>query len=313
MRVALRFGLQTMLTLLGLLGVAIAGMALVSVNPSDADETDEDTIEDKGQPRLDPDGNLQEEPGSDLLDQIDSPAPRVAEGSEDDDILLGQAGNDLLDAIEGDDTLLGGGGDDSLDGGPNNDIVSGGSGADSILGSIGDDALFGNDGDDSLNGGGGHDQLFGGEGDDALHGSLDDDLLIGGGGEDVMHGGSGNDILDGRTDEDEPGFDYLNGGADDDILLGGATDYLNGGTGQDLFAVLAGSDGADAYGAAMIEDYDSSDDTLAVLYDPAGPVPTLSIRVDADGLTLLANNEPVAHLLGQTELDLETVALKPAG
>lgn len=295
-----------MLGILGLLGVAIFGMAFVSTGPSEQPEDGDGSEDGEGRPGPDPTGPQSQNALPDLLNETESliSPPMIGQGSAGDDTLSGGSGNDLLDAIGGDDRLSGGAGDDRLDGGPGADIVNGGAGNDDLAGAIGDDSLYGEAGDDRLSGGGGRDEIYGGTGNDALHGSLDADLLVGGAGQDVLHGGLGADILDGISGEDAPDLDYLNGGAGDDVLLGGAFDNMNGGTGADIFAVQAGADGP-----AILEDFDNAQDTLAVLYDPAGPAPILSTVVEGDALTLLADDQPVAILPGQTSLDLNTVNL----
>ncbi|NEP74670.1 MAG: hypothetical protein F6K25_23845 [Okeania sp. SIO2G4] len=113
------------------------------------------------------------------------------EGTNDNDILNGDLGNDRLSGLGGNDTLNGNNGNDSL------------------LGGKDDDRLNGGDGDDVLNGGLGNDFILGGDG---------NDLLIGRPGFDHLLGGNGNDIIEGGT-----GRDRLNGGSGNDILTGGAS------------------------------------------------------------------------------------------
>ena len=100
-------------------------------------------------------------------------------GGSGNDIIIGGAGNDLLDGGTGDDLLLGGAGNDTLRGRDGNDILLGG---------------FGND---LLEGGNGNDILLGGSGNDRLRGGSGNDLLVGGPGCDDLDGGSGfNVVLD---------------------------------------------------------------------------------------------------------------------
>jgi Ca2+-binding RTX toxin-like protein len=70
----------------------------------------------------------------------------------------------------GDDILVGNAGDNLLDGGAGNDILKGMAGADVLIGGSGDDILDGGANRDLLIGGKGHDQLTGGTGDDILVG-----------------------------------------------------------------------------------------------------------------------------------------------
>lgn len=76
---------------------------------------------------------------------------------------IGGAGNDILQEIENvqgsqfNDTLKGDGGDNSLDGGAGNDALNGGGGLDTLKGGAGNDKLDGKQGQDTLTGGGGND------------------------------------------------------------------------------------------------------------------------------------------------------------
>jgi Ca2+-binding RTX toxin-like protein len=81
-----------------------------------------------------------------------------------------------------------------------NDILPGDIGNDSIYGRGGNDILAGSIGNDSLYGDDGNDTLVGGDGDDILYGGNGDDILYGGNGNDshgndIFHGGSGSDIF----------------------------------------------------------------------------------------------------------------------
>ena len=105
-------------------------------------------------------------------------------GTNEDDVLAGTSGTDVL---------LGGNGDDLLDGGAGDDLLLGGNGDDTLLGGTGDDLLLGGNGDDVLDGGDGDDLLTGGNGDDVLNGGDGYDLLLGGNGDDFLDGGAGND------------------------------------------------------------------------------------------------------------------------
>ncbi len=107
------------------------------------------------------------------------------QGSDHDDLLVGNANTNLLWGGEGSDTLRAGGGDDQLVGGQGADRLYGGGDKDKLFGGEGRDYLSGGSGDDSLLGGRGDDALLGGEGDDVLYGEAGDDLLVGGAGDDT--------------------------------------------------------------------------------------------------------------------------------
>ncbi len=170
-------------------------------------------------------------------------------------LILGLGGNDVLtghtlgDRIEGgsgNDQLFGLGGADILLGGDDRDLVHGGDGGDELSGNDGDDDLFGNAGEDSLFGGAGADLLRGGDGNDRLFGDLGDDRLFGDDGADRLVGEDGADRLEGGSGNDNlaggAGNDVLEGGAGDDVLrIGGGNDLVSGGSGADRFFVQVSS------------------------------------------------------------------------
>ncbi|CAN5214027.1 hypothetical protein BH10PSE7_BH10PSE7_04170 [soil metagenome] len=108
-------------------------------------------------------------PGTDASEKVN--------GSNDDDLLYGKAGND---------TILGFAQDDKLQGDSGNDQLFGGDGIDLLLGGSGNDLLNGGTGDDRLLGGTGADKLTAGDGNDVLDGGLGNDRLRGGEGADVF-------------------------------------------------------------------------------------------------------------------------------
>lgn len=130
-----------------------------------------------------------------LVGNSDDPAPDPAPDE-----------NQIVEGTPGDDLLTGGAGDDLIFGRPGNDQIDGGRGDDTLVGGAGDDTLTGRDGDDLLIGGPGNDMLLGGNG---------DDLMIGGPGNDYLRGGPGEDLLIGVSGENT-----LEGSAGDDILIG---------------------------------------------------------------------------------------------
>jgi len=128
-------------------------------------------------------------------------------GSNFDDMLTGNAGDNNFIAMLGDDVIDGGAG---FDGAEHNFLfdpvtvdlalgTSSGQGSDQLLsieavgGTIGEDLLLGSDGPDSLTGRAGDDRIEG-------RGANDD--LAGNEGEDFLDGGDGNDIANGGVDSD---------------------------------------------------------------------------------------------------------------
>ncbi|VDC23723.1 Hemolysin, chromosomal [Pseudogemmobacter humi] len=199
-----------------------------------------------------------------------------------DDTISGGGGADIVHAGEGDDLVSGGAGDDSLYGEDGNDTLSGDDGDDWLAGGQGDDLLTGGEGNDSLLGGSGNDTLYGGEGDDWLAGGEGDDLLTGGAGADTLDGGAGNDTLYGAFPEgDDAETDFLNGGEGDDQLWLGAGDYGHGGGGADEFIL---TQWLGEGGFATISDYDTAEDQIVLVYDPAAhPDPAISVQPTGDG------------------------------
>ena len=167
--------------------------------------------------------------------------PEIGESMDDQEVLVGGAGSDIVFAQCNDDLLFG---DTSLaEVGAwldlSNEDVSAfyfgtmidarnlttlktglanleasGDGGDLLYGGDGNDRLFGLGGDDTLRGGAGDDTLLGGSGSDRLEGGYGNDYLDGGDGRDFLYGGDGSDIL--RFD----GEDTIDGGEGIDILLG---------------------------------------------------------------------------------------------
>ncbi|WP_162143788.1 calcium-binding protein [Hellea balneolensis] len=177
-------------------------------------------------------------------------------GSDFDDSLTGDAGNNRLYGEDGNDILNGAGGNDRILGGEGNDTINGGDGV---------DVLFGQDGDDIMSGGAGNDFFYGGAGADSFDGGADFDTVnylnlssgvsfdmtasgltgeamgdtyvsiervLGTSFDDVMRGSSGDDVLLGNG-----GNDYIDGGA--------GNDSLNGGAGVDSFGYTTNGNDAD--------------------------------------------------------------------
>jgi Ca2+-binding RTX toxin-like protein len=183
-------------------------------------------------------------------------------------LLVGGAGNDLLDGLFGPDVFEGGAGVDTvtyagrvvavnatIDGAADDGDTIGPIGGDAepgdgrrdnietdvenVEGGGGDDVLRGDPDANRLEGGGGADVVFGGDGTGA------DDTLSGGGGNDSVHGGDGDDLVQGGD-----GDDFLDGGAGADQLRGEAgNDQLAGRSGGDAIGGGEGSDVADYSGA----------------------------------------------------------------
>jgi serralysin len=90
-------------------------------------------------------------PGGEVRGQL------VAIADDNDNVVEGTAGHDLLPGLRGNDTILGFAGDDTLEGGAGRDFLNGGVGNDVLNGNNQSDILFGGPGDDIMTGGKGPD------------------------------------------------------------------------------------------------------------------------------------------------------------
>jgi Ca2+-binding RTX toxin-like protein len=114
-------------------------------------------------------------------------------GTDDDDILNGSNGVDLINGHGGDDIINGGAGGDNLRGGGGNNTLNGEGGNDNLYGGAGNDTIDGGSGNDDINSGGGTDTVTGGSGNDLFRignksGTLTiTDFMAGDGSEDRIH------------------------------------------------------------------------------------------------------------------------------
>ncbi|WP_324730757.1 peroxidase family protein [Pseudomonas paeninsulae] len=162
-------------------------------------------------------------------------------GTAGNDVLNGTAFADEIQGLAGNDVLNGLGGDDVLDGGEGDDVLIGGAGADIMIGGAGNDVYEVTElGDVVVEGvGGGIDTVwtslasytlsanvenlfFGGSGNftgignalnNTIVGAAGDDVLIGGAGADTMVGGAGNDVYE-VTDLGDVVVEGVGGGID---------------------------------------------------------------------------------------------------
>ncbi len=201
-------------------------------------------------------------------------------------ILIGNGGNDTINAGDGDDSIRFSGSLNGLD------IINGGNGNDTILATSANTQIgllglsnvetinasnFANvsiilsSGADNYNfagtsivgisfidAGAGSDTIsgitaafkyFGGAGDDNITGGANNDVVYGDAGNDILSGGGGDDLLYGFSDNDT-----LNGDAGNDVLFGGdGDDVMNGGAGLDV--LYAGAGANTLAGGADRDDY----------------------------------------------------------
>ena len=170
-------------------------------------------------------------------------------GSDEEDNLVGDRGNNALFGEDGDDSIFGGLGVDTLNGGDDDDSLIGGAGNDELDGGDDDDLLIGGAGADSIVGGNGEDTASyegsnsrvevnllaeTGSGGDAkgdvlseienLQGSQQGDTLVGDERENIIEGGAGADTLDGGADEDTASYEHSSTGVKVNLTLESGSD-----------------------------------------------------------------------------------------
>jgi Ca2+-binding RTX toxin-like protein len=183
----------------------------------------------------------------------------------------GDAEGDTLQDIERvvgsnhNDILIGDDGDNDLYGHAGNDILLGEGGTDYLFGHEGNDTLKGGGGSDRLEGGDGKDRLFGDADADWLYGEDGRDLLYGGDGNDYLYGGDGNDTLIGGDGSGWDGDDYLEGGE--------GADNLTGGTGNNQFVFKTWTVSVDGGVVEFHTDSDASDPDHIVDFYNSGEDP----------------------------------------
>ncbi|MEP4194382.1 MAG: calcium-binding protein [Aliishimia sp.] len=231
--------------------------------------------------------------GSDFNDRlVGDLGDNALAGGLGDDVLIGLAGDDTLEGGDGNDDLTGSGGNDNLSGDAGDDILKGLGGADNIEGGDGDDDIFAGTGLDSVFAGDGDDLVFGNFGQDFILGGNGNDDLRAGGSADEIWGGNGNDKIVGNR-----GNDRLIGGDGNDILTGG--DGSGGGDGfRDEFVFMSTAFGGGGFD--RIRDFEDTRDKLDlslsgyssfadVLADASNSGANLEINFDFGGILLIEN------------------------
>ncbi|MCW3783906.1 hypothetical protein [Defluviimonas salinarum] len=199
-------------------------------------------------------------------------------GSEEINVIWGNAGNDIIDGLGGSDRLHGGTGHDRINGGAGNDFIFGEDGDDVIMGGIGNDFIDGGAGEDTAtysgssgvtvslaisgyqNTGQGNDRLTSIEN---LGGTSGNDVLTGNAGANKIWANSGNDTIDG----------------------GGGNDLLVGGAGADTFIFRTACDSDQVRDFALAQgDRLSLDDALWGGGKTAAEVVSTYASVTAEGV-----------------------------
>jgi Ca2+-binding RTX toxin-like protein len=118
---------------------------------------------------------------------------------------------------------------ESLYGSNFNDVLTGDGGNNGLTGWDGQDRLYGGAGLDTLDGGAGNDRVEGQDGDDILYGGVGNDTILGGAGEDLIIDISGTDVIDGGADYDTLSFSGATAGVQVDLGVVGAQNTGGGG------------------------------------------------------------------------------------
>ncbi|TDQ80908.1 hemolysin type calcium-binding protein [Dongia mobilis] len=212
-------------------------------------------------------------------------------GTDEANILIGNAAANSLSGGEGNDTLAGGAGNDILSGGAGDDYLDGGTGNDTMSGGVGDDTYVVDNAKDVVD-------ESGGDGIDTVRTSI---LLTTAfsGVENYVYTGSSAWTFTGSDDANEitggSGADKLSGGKGDDILIGNAgNDDLAGGEGNDT---LIGGLGNDIYRI------DHADDVVIELAGQGIDTLVASVDVDLDSVEFeeVENVTYVAFTPGSTQ------------
>jgi len=222
-------------------------------------------------------------------------------GNELDNIINGNAGNNVLSGLAGADTLNGGLGNDTLDGG---------SGADNLQGGLGNDTLIGGEGNDLLNGGADADAMAGGTGDDVYIVDQAGDLVTEAAGEgvDLVQASVHYTLTDNVENLILTGSNAINGtgnALDNTITGNGNSNILSGGAGNDTLSDNGGNDRLDGGLGADTMAGGSGNDTYVV--DNAGDLVTETLNNGLDTVeasvdyTLTANVENLV-LTGSDDL-----------
>ena len=182
------------------------------------------------------------------------------EGTDEDNVLIGNSFNNVISGLGGDDTIFGLGGEDTIDGGAGNDLIEGGADADVIDGGDDNDTASYVSSDAAVDVNLLDDTASGGhaEGDELdnienLIGSAFDDTLTGDAGANVIDGGDGVDSITGGD-----GADTLIGGdgGDNDTINAGTSGAANG-RDQDVDVIVAAASFAEN-GTDAVFNYEES-------------------------------------------------------
>jgi Ca2+-binding RTX toxin-like protein len=193
------------------------------------------------------------------------PAGQTIIGTEFNNVLTGNFGDDVIQGLAGDDRIRGRAGNDQIDGGDD------------------DDTLDGDEGNDVIHGGDGFDVLMGGLGDDLLYGGADSDTIEDrASGNDQLFGGAGFDFMSVDRSDTGPFYTILmDAGAD-----GARIRFIAGRYGD--IVTIQGSDARDdigVYGGGIVTIEAGADDDEISINHLGGSV-SLTLGAGTDSLHL---------------------------
>ena len=283
--------------------------------------------------------------GSDTLVEIEN----IDGSNGGDDVLTGDALNNILRGHDGADTLAGGLGDDGLFGGEGNDVIAGEAGDDVVDGGNGTDRLTfaaftravtidltivgpqvtgaGTDtirGIEHVDGSNSADRLTGDAAANILSGLGGSDVLIGGEGVDTLDGGAGSDTIDYSSSPDDVSVDLASGRAEDghgtrdtliaiENVIGSQFDDVL--TGDTFSNVLTGGGGRDVLtGGGRRDDFvflSAGDSGLTV--DTRDVIADFQFGLDKIDLSAIDANTATAAIDDFTVLIAPTATFTAAG
>ena len=236
--------------------------------------------------------------GTDRLYEIEN-----VRGSDGDDVIDGDHGQNILEGNDGDDIIRGHNGNDNLSGGTDRDILWGDVGNDVVSGDEGNDELRGGLGTDTLNGGDGDDRIRGEQGNDTIDGGLGSDTaFFWGEREDfsIVASGAGFVVTDLRADGQEGQdtvsniefFEFFDGSVSAALVLAptpvAAADQANTNSLTPIVLDVLGNDSASGLGLDLVSVEIQAGGGIAyvsgnrVVFDPRGAFDSL-----VDGATAL--------------------------
>ena len=259
----------------------------------------------------------------------DGPSITETDGTSGDDTIEGGNGIDFIQGFEGNDDLVGGDGFDTIFGQEGDDVLIGNNGFDMLCSGEGDDFVMGNGGNDLIEGQEGNDFVEGDYGNDRVFGNDGEDTVLGGRGMDLVNGGADDDVIfggilrgvpleedelralaDGQTLNDvlqnsdleidlreDDRVDILRGNTGNDILFVGNGDNAAGGQGFDTFNLTLDDDNSDM-GPAQINDFNSAEDTINIVFDVPLSVDSITVEADGEDAIVVVNGEQLAVVNG---------------